>query len=857
MHFKFVTITLMGLLLLSCNGAGTANNINLENDTTDDTDDTETTACHESVIDAGSKAAVTAQRRGSFSDVRINPINSREAFAYYDLGALSMKFTYWNGSKYVHELVAGFPTEPNKVSLVFLSSGVPVIAWTSGGTGVYLAIRSHSSTTSESSWSSKEFASVATTARAIKLEVSPNDMVGGLYNTIATNGRMKMILCTSNCSNINNYQNMSGATDFVGNDNNNTAASMVSVGFAWCKAGTDLFYPAAVYGRIAPSNSTRFAVCPNSNPLNCLTGANWTVNSQILSVSPTANISSALHIDASQTNDPPKILSLKTAVGVKAYLSGTGALPVGCRDVVSGTTWDESTETLGGASTGNGWLEIARSNSGVLHAVMNEALTNIRYYNTDSGTLSSWDTFWNTGNGYLNTVTTSGSGGAVLDKTNGILYSSYYVNLAINRFNFLLNKVSSIPTDSANVVSTNTAVNNDGHLSLVTNVTKTFVLAKTSDGEAGVAYVDYSLGANTTGVLKYAHKTSREITSSWSISIIPGVTSPESIDLKFDEQNRPWISYYDRTNLRYFLISNSSVDGSGSWVSYMMPPVGTPAAPTFPAANDTAIAMVNSNDVYKPMLVVLDNTAAGRTVRAAYLDSAVGTWSSVVTVSSIGATGASGLSANGDENGNIGIAFLDRTAGNFLKYVRGHLVSGAPTFTSAFNIGTVTGTGQGTELKFNPVTGSPMVSFLGRSDNRLYLATCSSGALACASTPWTISIQDLFTGISGLSIATTFNEYLASTALTERSDGAFDIFYSQGMGSLGDLKRIKVDANGTATGTSTWVSGVGANLATTLNFGVQGFLSDAEITSGNQLISIFLGRGNLLVQKTCDLDIQD
>jgi hypothetical protein len=855
MSFNPMIFLLLSFLMNGCLGGGTASGIRDVQQIPAPAPNPE--SCHESVIDTGSKSATTGQRRGSFSDVRLNPINGREAFAYYDFAALSMKFTYWNGSAYVHELVAGFGAEPNKVSMVFLSTGIPVIAWTSGSTNVMISIRNTNTSSASSGWSSRVFSSVATTARAIKLEVSPNNMVGGIYNTAAASGRMKMILCTSNCSDVNNYSNMNGATDFVGNDNNNTAASITAVGFAWCKADANVYYPAAVYGRIAPGNSTRFAMCPNSNTASCLTGAGWTVNSQLLTVSPTANISSALHIDASVLNDPPKILTLKAAVGAKAYLAGNGAVPIGCKDAVTGTTWDESTETLGGIATGNGWIDLMRSSNGRLHAVMNEGTTNIRYYNTDAGTLSTWDTFWNTGNGYLNTVTTSGSGGAVYDTTNDILYSSYYVNLAINQFNFLLNKVTSIPANSATVTSTNTVVNSNGHMALVTNVARNFVLSKTSTGEAGIAYVDYSAGTNTTGMLKYAFRNGREISSEWNVVTVPGVTAPESPYLRFDHLDRPWISYFDRTNVRFYLMFNSATDGLGTWTSYMMPPVGTPAAPIFPASNDTAIAMVQVGAVKKPLLIVLDNTAASRAVRSALLDSTTGSWSSVVSVYSVGATGSSGLDAHADSEGNFAASFLDRTAGTFLKYTSGTVVSGTPVFTTPIDIGNVSGAGQGTAIKINPITGSPVVTYLDRANNRLYRATCSDDTAGCATVPWTEEVLDLFTGLSGLTIATTFNENLASTAIALRDSGAYDIFYTHGMGAEGDLRRIKVDDTGAAGASSIWLAGRGANLASSLNFGVQGFHADAVVTPDNQLISVFVGHGNLLVQRTCDLELQD
>jgi hypothetical protein len=86
------------------------------------------TACAQTVIDRGTKSNVGGTR-GTYAAVAVNPLNNREATAYYDASALSIKFTYWNGSAYAHEVITG-ATSVGKISLVFLSTGIPVVGWT-------------------------------------------------------------------------------------------------------------------------------------------------------------------------------------------------------------------------------------------------------------------------------------------------------------------------------------------------------------------------------------------------------------------------------------------------------------------------------------------------------------------------------------------------------------------------------------------------------------------------------------------------------------------------------------------------------------------------------------------------------
>lgn len=860
MSFNLCLSLMLLLFITACNGSGTTSGIAQGGDQTGGgvvTVPDEEVACSETLVDAGTKSAAVTSR-GIVSDVKVNPLNGKEAFAYYDSSALAVKFSYWNGTQYVHELVAGYGTAANNISIVFLSTGIPVISWTANGTDVLLAIRSAALSTVSSSWSSKVFSGVATQARTIKLEVTPTNMVGGVFYTHNTTaGRLKMILCSSNCHLSANYIAMS-ATEYVGNDNTNPVANQVSVGFAWCGADTDsngsvdAYYPSAAYTRGAAT--ARYTVCPSANPSTCLTSAGWSQNAQYIA---TANLAATLHIDSSVPNDNPKILALKAAVGGKAYLAGTAAAPVSCKDVVSATTFDESLQTIGTATTGNLWMTLMRSANGRLHAVMNDALTSVRYFNTANGTLANWDTFWNTTAGVLNTTAVAGQGSSVYDATTDSVISSYQGSAAIYRINLLVNRFTGTTSLPASVVSTNAFVNNDGHISLSTSNTRNVRLARATSGEVGAAYVDYSTGSALTGVLKYGYRDGRLIDSAWRVVTIPGVTAPTSPNIAFDHLDHPWISYFDSTSFRFYLLTNSSVDGSGTWSSYVYP-LSPTGIHVLPATNDTAVAMLQSGATKLPVMVVLDNTnTVTRSVNAARFNPSSSTWSPPVSIYVPGATGASGLDAHGDPDGNIAVAFMDRTAGanNYVKYA--HSIDGGLTYSTPLNVGTVALAGQGTSIKINPVDQSPVIVYHDRANNRLYRAICSSALALCSAGGWNVDILDIFTGISALTITATGNENLAASSIALRDDGSYDVLYSHGMAATGDLRRIKVATDGTAATSSSWVAGVGMSLSTLLNFGVQGFNSDAVITSDNHLVSMYIGNGNVLMQKTCDLDIED
>jgi len=176
-HKYLLGLTLF--LFVSCNNKGETEGIadpSLSNSST-----STSTSCSSAVIDAGAKGAGSAvQSRGFVSDVKENPYNSTPATAYADYHSLSIKFSYWNGLRWIHETVAGAPATVTSVSMVFLSTGIPVVVWTAG-TDVLIATRTTSTATASSSWNARILGTAFTATRAATIAATPTDLVGGAF----------------------------------------------------------------------------------------------------------------------------------------------------------------------------------------------------------------------------------------------------------------------------------------------------------------------------------------------------------------------------------------------------------------------------------------------------------------------------------------------------------------------------------------------------------------------------------------------------------------------------------------------------------------------------------------------------
>lgn len=859
MYFRHLLLLPL-LLIYGCLSESNGTISTAGNGSTTTPEDTTTSTCSEGVIDRGSKGSVAAVGRGLVSDMALNPVNNREVIAYYDAGALSIKLSYWNGTQYVHETIAGAASAANSISLTLLSTGIPVVAWTSGGTDLYLAARGATLTTTSSSWSSRFFTTAAAAKRTVELKAAPNGMVGGVfYSNSTTAGRLKYIYCASQCQNISNYSIMTGSN--VVGDDLASVASQLQVGFGWCGVDsntdgtTDTFYPTVSYGRSASATS-RVTLCKSATPATCLTSAGWDVNAQYVTSS---NVLQTLLLDPTIDGDSIKILAQRAAAtaGVRAYLSYSGGAVVKCNNLAHNSTTSFVESAVISANTfGTQWMELLKDKNGFFHAVYNNGTTAMSYANTAQTNLNNWTAagFWN-GAGTLNTATLVAGhiGGAVIHPTTNKILSTHYAAVATNRFNLMVNQIDDVSASSAVVFSTNNYVNNDGHLVLAASVANNISVNRSSRTDVGVAYVDYSAGSATTGVLKYAYRSERSITSSWSVVSVPGVPAASSPSLAFDHLDRPFIGYYNPVTFRFHLVYNSEADGTGTWTNTQMALTPT-GAHVQPASNDVAVVMYHNAGVSLPVMIVLDNTNTTRGVKVARFTPTTATWSAVTTAYTITASGLSGLAAASDQSGNIFISFLDRVtaSSNFLRVANS--ANGGTSFSTPLMMGPVAVAGQGTRVLMNSTKNEIVLSYHDRANNRLYRSVCANTPANCALGGWNTETVEAATGLSNLTNSATGNESLASSALVERSDGSYDMLYPFGSLSTGNLNRRKVNDVGELQASDIWSSGVGATLATALNFGTVGYHVDATITEDNHLVSVFVGAGNILVHKSCNLD---
>jgi len=157
-------------------------------------------------------------------------------------------------------------------------------------------------------------------------------------------------------------------------------------------------------------------------------------------------------------------------------------------------------------------------------------------------------------------------------------------------------------------------------------------------------------------------------------------------------------------------------------------------------------------------------------------------------------------------------------------------------------------------VSLNPVTASPMILYHDRASNRLYRSTCSGSATECQTIGWSTEVLDFATGLSTLTVGATGTEALMATAVIYRADGSYDLFYPKGSGNSGNLERMKFDDQGVVLSSATFYNSLSSGLSTTAahNMGVAGYGVSAILNSTDQLISVFVGPGNKLFQKTCD-----
>ncbi len=830
MVVKIFAVVFSLIFLVSCGGQ----EANLPSST--NTSDGASSTCGESVVDYGQKGVVVASVRGVYSDVAMIPGTANPALAYTDAAVIGVKAAYWNGSSYVSEAVsAGTATF---VKIVFLSNGKPAVFWTTGGTQSVLGAFRSAPFGTDGTWTTGVLDSVATTRRSLDVSVSPLDEVAIVYvqSATAATARPRFLYCDAPCTGPGGFQTMATAAENI--EAVNLTATHMTAGVAWCKVSDTDYYPAVVYNTAVAGAAAgvRYAVCRQSDLANCTTAANWTKQT----VNTTASmLGSDLYIDPTVVGDVPKVIT-KLAAGIQINHMGVTACTAAPAAFVAGST-------IGSATTGTAWMNLMKDSAGKFHIAVNDGTTNMRYFNSQTTSIvGAWNTVGNIETVTLNAITAA-SGGAAISDSDSKLYVAY--GGASAPFNTHLATLNGYTTASSAATFSVQQPDLTGHVQMTATPVRNIGTAITSSGRAAAAYVDFSATTLTAGKLKYAIRSGTSATSSWTYVQIPGPTNPQFPSLAFDGNNKPWISFFDQTINRFYLATNSSTEGTGSWAIYTMPiaPSGTY---TLPAANETAVVMYKSGGVSYPVMLALDstntNTAPG--LKSAMFNPSTLTWSNLRDASPVFALGASdgnSLSADFDSSGNIVAVFWDITTTR-LSYFQSS--DGGATWTTVYRI-TSPLFGEGASIRINSVTGSPAVAYYERGNNRVFYNACSSSSSVCATGGWSETLLDPATGVSGL---TTSTAQLLGTGIGFSSSGSPSVIYSTGAASLASLR--KCEANGSNFSCSTISAGKGGNTigAAVVNYAVSGWGVSVNQNSAGGLAANYIGPGGSLFQYGCN-----
>ncbi len=812
------------------------------------------------IIDKGQKTNAAGVGRGLWSDTAIIPTTQYPATAYYDGSATggdaSIKISWWNGTNFSVEDVAGdafvAAGSATWVRLGFLQTGAnagrPIIVWTTGGSAVKAAIRSAALSTA-GTWSVGIIDNVATASRNAALSIGPGDIVGIAYATNSTAaGRVRFIYCNGPCSSLAGFTTMTAGTDTV--ENTTQAANLVEIGVGWCQHAANTYYPAVVYhGNTAAD--VRYAVCTNSNYTNCQTSAGWTAQNVVGIVAP---VGVSMLIDPTVLQDTVKIIYKSAAGNALTSYTSTG----GCDGP---TAWTLGAKNISSSvNSGTAWFKLIKDAGGLFHVIANDALTSVVYYNSNSSNYQA--TTWNAV-GTIENVTlpavNAGAGGADIATSAGMIFSSYGLGAAPFDLDMGIVNDITIPSNNAAAIYTVDLPDLTGNIVMPLIAGKqerNVAVAATSTGLPGVAYVDHSIGTLAGGRLKYAFRNGTTHTTNWSIQTLPNAVNPLFPSLAYDNNNLPWISFYDSSDFRYFLATNTSSDGSGTWIFYQIPIGAKIASAVAPATDDTALAMYYSGGVAQPVVIYINGTAAGGTgVRSVKLNPSTGTWSSVTTVDALGGSFATRLSADFDTNGNIIIAYYDLTT-TTLKFnfsqTGGLIWRPASAQITAATVGQ-----EGVSVKFNPATDVPAVAYYNRANNFVYYSACSTSLSSCGSSGnWTQTLAQSATAVGVSGITATTNEQVLNTALTFSGSGVPFISYMTGIAPSGMNPGLVVTDSGTgftptlpvalATNTTSALTGAAA-----MNFGQYGLNVGSVRNSLGQLINVHVGPNNWLYSTSC------
>lgn len=799
------------------------------------------------VVDAGNKSNSTNTGRGLWSDTKVIPGTRLPATAFYDGsatgGAASVKLTWWNGSKFIVESVAGDSRvtvgSATYVRLAFLADGRPLVFWTTGSTIVKGAVRS-ASLSSAGTWASAVVDTVPGAAsRALEVAVSPQNQVGLIYLTNTTTaGRARFIYCASGCGNLSQYVAMNSNADTI--EASNVIAATQATGIAWCKQNSSTYYPAVVYPGNAGA-SIRYASCLQSDLNNCRTSAGW--SGQATTVVSTAGVVSKMYIDSSVVGDAPKIITRNAGnTLLQAFQMNQACNASPAYSFTAGNTF-------GAATSANAWLSLVKDLSGEFHVAANLGTTAVHYHNSVSTNFAS--TTWNAA-GVVDTIAQaaagSAAGGADINNTDRQLYVSYGGSTAPFNINLGVVADTNVASNSGSAVFYSMVADLSGgiNIALATGNMRNVSLKTTSDGKPAVAYVDTSNGTAAGSLLKYAYRDGLTAASSWKRVMIPNTGTPYFPSLAFDHNNKPWISYYDGGNFKYYLVTNSETDGSGTWSFYQFPINAKTASAAAPATDDTALAMYYSGGVSYPVMVAINSTAAGGTgVRAAYFSPSVGAFTSYSTIDALGASYATRLTIDSDTTGTIAVAFYDLTSTRTKFSYSTNGTTWTTTPVSSANTGR-----EGLSIKLSPIDGHPSMSYYDRANDTLYFATCEMPLSSCSSTGnWTITSAANSLGVSGVGAA---NEQLLNSSLVMSVDGAPYISFIEGVGAA--TQRLAYASNGGGSFASTTLVAAptsGVSGAATVNFAMTGFNVSSALSSLGKYISAYVGPNNWLYATSC------
>ena len=830
------------------------------------------------IIDYGERSTTaTAAIRGAFSDIALIPGTSNfpgTVFTEAGSGFTTLKYQYWDGTKYVLEIIdSGLPTY-QFVKLVYLSTGRPLVFWTNNivSSSIYMASRNSASLTSSSTWTMTAIESAVTgiTARALEASVSAGDQVGLFYVNSANNSA-RVILCGANCDSASNYIGMGLSTNFIAASATASPANN-SADIKWCNLGTGVYYPYAVYGGTVNSLITR---CTQATLASCLVPANWAVP---VSITDGTNATGAgqvmTKLDISSAALGTFVVAARRSVNdIRIYKQTSGDCATGpltfapTSALVAGTT----------ATSANAYGSFSREANGRSHLVVNESTTGIRYANEITGlpNTGAWTS------AITETTTIAGigvtRGGMAIDSFSDQILLTYgrtnvgtptltTGNIVLGYMNCPLGGTGCGASTLASTASAagysygNAVLDSTGQIQLLTaQFPNSISIATTSTGKPAVAVIDFSNGSATTGRLKYKIRSGNLNTDTWISNDIGTAFSPQAVALAFDGSDRPWIAYYDASILRYFLLTNSLTDGSGIWSQYQFP-IGVVLPPTLPAVNNVDLVMSVSGLVRKPLMIVSNSGSATKVIRAALFDPSAETWSNNKQVDPITTNNFSKLAADFDTAGNIVLAYYDSTA-SAIKLTSTSDAGATWTTPAVIVAGGAAGRGVGVDVKINPTTNRPAIAYYDRDINLVRHKYCSTAIATCNnSSNWLnqgLGIVEGSAGVSGLNAGAT--DGLLNASLTFSIDGYPWVNYSLGAGSsTGNLLYATTSATSLNFATSS-ILNAGFNSVSVLpvpaspvNFGLGGWNPFAvrSLATGS-LHTTYVGPGNYLYVTSC------